>query len=88
MFKISSEVIRMANSISFEYNFGFPHSTPLVRSYELFKTIKEKYVIISWMSLLGNVGGTLGMFRGFSFITTSEWAIDAGLSVWKRCKLF
>ena len=43
MFKISSEVIRMANSISFEYNFGFPHSTPLVRSYELFKTMKEEY---------------------------------------------
>ena len=50
MFKIPSEVIGMANGISFEYNFGFPHSTPLVRSYELFKTIKEEYVIISWMS--------------------------------------
>ena len=80
MFKISSEVIGMANGISFEYNFGFPHSTPVVRSYQLFKIIKEEYLIISWMSHLGNVGG--------SFITTSEWAIDAGLSVWKRCKLF
>ena len=89
-FKVSSEVIEdgMANGISFEYSFGFPHSTPVVRSYKLFKTIKEEYLIISWMSLLGNVGGTLGMFIGFSFITTSEWAIDAGLSVWKRCKLF
>ena len=60
----------------------------MVRSYEPFKTIKEEYLIISWMSLLGNVGGTLGMFIGFLFIPTSEWAIDAGLSVWKRCMLF
>ena len=77
----------MANGIYFEYSFGFPHSTPVVRSYEPFKTIKKEYLIISWMSLLGNVGGTLGMFIGFSFITTSELAIDAGLSLWKNSKL-
>ena len=37
-FKVSSEVIEdaMADGISFEYSFGFPHSTPVVRSYKLF----------------------------------------------------
>ena len=28
------------------------------------------------MSLIGNVGGTLGMFVGFSFIGTVEWILD------------
>ena len=28
------------------------------------------------MTLVGNVGGTLGLFIGFSFLNISEWMID------------
>ena len=31
---------------------------------------------MSFMGLVGNVGGTLGMFIGFSFVGTSEWFMD------------
>ena len=41
-----------------------------------FKIIKKEYLIMNEMSLVGNVGGTLGMFVGFSFIGTIEWLMD------------
>ena len=41
-----------------------------------FKIIKKEYLILNDMSLIGNVGGTLGMFVGFSFIGTFEWLLD------------
>ena len=53
--------------------FELPESTLDLRSKKPFKTVKTEYLIVSWMSLVGNVGGTLGMFTGFSFITTSKW---------------
>ena len=39
------------------YDFGFP----------LYMKVFEEYVIMDEMSLVGNVGGTMGMFIGFSF---------------------
>ena len=56
--------------------FGFPDSSINVRPSVPFKTVKTEYLVVSWMSLLGNVGGTLGMFVGFSVIGASEWCLD------------
>ena len=42
------------------------------RSTKPFKSVREEFWLISWTSLLGNVGGTLGMFLGFSFFTLTE----------------
>ena len=32
---------------------------------------------MSGMSLVGNVGGMLGLFIGFSFLGLSEWVVDS-----------
>ena len=37
-----------------------------------FKTVKREQYVISTFSLIGNIGGTLGMFVGFSLLSTSE----------------
>ena len=52
------------------------------RSREPFKTVRREYWLMSTMSMVGNVGGTLGMFVGFSFIGTSEWTIDITSKFW------
>ena len=47
-----------------------------MRSKKPFKIVKTQYLITSIMTLVGNVGGTLGLFIGFSFLNISEWMID------------
>ena len=61
----------------FDYSFKQPTHSLQLRSEKLMKTVKEEYLVISGMSLAGNIGGTLGMFIGFSFIGTSEWIVDS-----------
>ena len=61
--------------MGFEYSFGTPASTRDTKSRKLSKIVKTEYLVIPLMSLVGSVGGTLGMFLGFSFIGTSEWFI-------------
>ena len=34
------------------------------------------------ISLIGNVGGTLGMFVSFSFIGATEWFFDYAKKLW------
>ena len=43
------------------------------RTKEPFKTVKTEYYIMSGLTFVGNIGGTLGMFVGFSFIGVAEW---------------
>ena len=40
-----------------------------------FKTIHREYLVHSEISLIGTVGGTMGMFVGFSIMGTSEWVM-------------
>ena len=55
-----------------EYSFDPPRDTRDSRTTNPYKTIKKEHFTMSSMSLLGSVGGTLGMFVGFSFIGLSE----------------
>ena len=43
------------------------------RSDKLLKRVMREYWIVSTLSLVGTVGGTLGMFVGFSLMGTFEW---------------
>ena len=59
-----------------------------------FKYVYEEYLIMPGISLIGNVGGTLGMFVGFSFLNTTEWLIAALPRLlkwikqkWNQCKM-
>ena len=58
-----------------EIKFDTPYSTKDIRSEELFKNVMTEYLIVTTMSLVGVVGGTLGMFAGFSFFGVTEWFI-------------
>ena len=46
------------------------------RSEEPYKTVRKEYLLMSGMSLVGNVGGMLGLFIGFSFLGLSESIMD------------
>ena len=74
--------------VRIELGLGLPLNTMDVRSVKnkKLKTVKTEHLIMSWMSLVGNVGGTLGLFVGFSFITTSEWLFTISKQIWKRMK--
>ena len=52
------------------------------RSEEPYKTVRMEYLIMSGMSLVGNVGGMLGLFIGFSFLGISEWIVDGLAKAW------
>ena len=63
------------NSFLFEYDFELPLGTRDRRSNKPFKTVKREFLIITGLSLVGNIGGTLGMFAGFSLFGISDWFI-------------
>ena len=78
----------IGNGYSLRLNFGTPKCTIDTRSDMPFKTVKREYWIMSWLSLIGNVGGTLGMFVGFSVITTAESAMTAVAKFWRWLTIF
>ena len=61
------------NQFVLEYDFEVPKATRDMLSRNPYKTLKTERLVTSGITLVGNVGGTLGMFVGFSFIATSEW---------------
>ena len=69
------------------YKFELPDYNTNSRSDEPYKTVKREYLIITWISMIGTVGGTLGMFVGFSLIGTSEWLYGCIRSIVVRAKL-
>ena len=63
-------------SMSFRYQFEVPQAIRDYRSRKPFKTIKREFLIMDGISLVRNVGGTLGVFVGFSFIGAAEWLLE------------
>ena len=61
---------------AFRYNFELPESNLNVRSEKPYKIVRKEYWIVSGMDLVGTVGGTLGLFVGFSFMDTINWFIS------------
>ena len=85
------------DSFVMEYNFeleeGLKEADQRLRDYRSkkpYKTVHMEYLLMTGMSLVGNVGGMLGLFIGFSFLGFSEWIMDciARLFEWvKKQKL-
>ena len=48
----------------------------------LVKKVQKEHLLMSEMSLIGIVGGTLGLFVGFSFTGSLEWIHDYWEKVW------
>ena len=56
-----------ANVFSISYDFGSPDTSKELRTDRPFKTVHKEYYLLDEWGLIGNVGGTLGLFTGFSF---------------------
>ena len=56
-----------------EYKIDLPYSSKETRTNEPFKTSHEEYFIWNTFTFVGTVGGTLGLFLGFSFHGTFDW---------------
>ena len=67
------QTIIYKDQISIGYHFELPLSTRNMRSKKPFKTVHQEHLVMSMVSLLADVGGTLGIFVGLSLFGTSEW---------------
>ena len=77
------------HSFIIEYSFGLDKKSKEAderlkthRSEEPYKIVRKEYLILSGMSFVGNVGGMLGLFIGFSFLGISEWIVDGLARAW------
>ena len=65
------------------YYFGQPYASRNIRSWKPVKTIKTEYLYVTMKSLIGSIGGTIGMFVGFSFVDVSEWFTEFLFKFWR-----
>ena len=65
------------NSFAVYFDFNVPESTKELRSDFASKSVYTENLLIMELSLVGNIGGTLGMLVGFSFIGLYEWILEA-----------
>ena len=64
--------LRKRGQTVFGYQFEAPKATRNQLSKEPFKNVKREVWVVTFASLVGNVGGTLGMLVGFSFFMGFE----------------
>ena len=72
------------NLFVLEFRFELPFFTWQSIMNKPFKTVKTEQLMISFLSLIGNIGGTLGMCVGFSLIGTSEWIMTGFEKLWAK----
>ena len=63
-----------------EFKFEMPPNKESM-SKKPYKTVKTEYWVMPFSSLVGNVGGTLGMFWGFSFYIISKWMMEKAVQI-------
>ena len=73
-----------SNDFVLNYKFASPPASRNLRSWMPVKTVKREYLVVTFKSLVGSIGGTLGMFVGFSFIGTAEKLIEYLLKLLER----
>ena len=64
----ASEVTYIPNFFGFEYKSVQPKSVRDSTSLKPFKTVKKEYFLVPATLFVGNTGGIMGLFFGFSFI--------------------
>ena len=67
-----------------DIRFQLPDATRGFMSKTPYKIIKTEQYIISGLQLLGNVGGILGIFVGFSFLGITEPLLSVSEKLWKK----
>ena len=73
---VESEALSGQESYAFKLNYRF-HAQKVASSAKILKTLKKEYLVVTWISLIENIGGTLGFFVGFSLLGICEWLIDS-----------
>ena len=68
----------------FQYSFTPPVDSRRERKSEPYKSVEEEYLVWDAYSLIGNVGGSMGLLVGFSFLALIGGAIDILASIWKK----
>ena len=58
-----------------DYGFSPPDATKALRNDFPYKTVHEEYLILDKMTMIGSVGGTLGLFTGLSFFGATVWTL-------------
>ena len=76
---ITTHRLEKEDAFVMEIRFDVPASTNSRRIQEPFKIVKNEYLRIDFISLVGVVGGTLGLFAGFSFLGVGEGMVDTFL---------
>ena len=69
----------------FEYRLSVPKATKGDRTMSPFKIVHEEY-LITWISLIGTVGGALGLFVSFSLTGTLESTLVLVPQLWSKFK--
>ena len=73
--------------VVFRYQFATPKATKNHMSKIPFKEVKQEYWVVSIPTLIGNLGGVLGLFSGFSFLTCFESLMIVVMeNIWRRIK--
>ena len=65
------------HSLSLIYKFTVPVTTSNSWTDKPSKTIVTQFYITTWNSLIGTVGGTLGLFVGLSFLGVGTWLMES-----------
>ena len=68
----------------FQYSFTPPVDSRRGRKIEPSKSVEEEYLVWDVYSLIGNVGGSMGILVGFSFLALIGGAIDILANIWKK----
>ena len=74
------------NDFGFYYQFVLPRANKDIRSLHPIKLVKREYWLLPGISLVGIIGGTLGMFVGFSFKGAFDWVVTIAIDIWIRFK--
>ena len=77
--KFKSSIYQDVGQSSNGFRFGLKFDVNLYsqdRGVTLEKTVYREYLVNTFMSLIGNVGGTLGMFVGFSILGATDWVLE------------
>ena len=60
----------------FQFELSMPKSSKGQREYAPFKVVSTELLVVTDLGLMGNVGGLLGLFIGFSIIGVFEWIME------------
>ena len=74
------------NGFAFDYKFSVVESSRGQRTNEPTKQLHKEYYLVTKMGLVANIGGTMGLFIGFSFSGSLIWIIDMALRGGVLCR--